>query len=83
MGQLISEKEFFHEYPQQVLSNSFCEKNWVTLFRKNLCHPSGNSDVDIDLWMWTYLVEDKYIAEALCSCDEDLRYERKGRVIYG
>lgn len=78
MGQLISENEFFHEYPQRILANYFCEKSWVTLFRKDLRHPSGNSYVDIDLCMWTYLVEDKYIAEALRSYDEDLRYDEKG-----
>lgn len=78
MGQLISKKEFFHEYPQRLLANNFCEKSWVTLFRKNLCHPSGNKDVDIDLWMWTYLVEDEHIATILDSYDADLRYDEKG-----
>ncbi len=78
MEPIISEDEFFHEYAQRVLSNNFCEKNWVTLFRKNLCHPSGNSDVDIDLWMWTYLVEDKHIEEVLHSYNADLRYDEKG-----
>lgn len=82
MGQLISENEFFHEYPQQILANNFCEKNWVTLFRKNFCHPTGNMDVDVDMLMWTYLVEDKYIAEALQSYDADLRYDEKGALFF-
>lgn len=75
---MITEKEFFHEYTQKILANNFCEKNWVTLYKKILIHPQGNPDVDVDLWIWTYLVDDEHIDKALNGYDADIRYDEKG-----
>lgn len=75
---MVTEKEFFHEYPKKILANNFCEKDWVTLYKKDLGHPHGNPDLDVDLWLWTYLVDDEHIGEALKSYDADLRYDERG-----
>lgn len=48
----VSEDIYFHHLPRKLLANNFCERRWVTLYRKE----SIDDKVEIFLHMWTYFI---------------------------
>ena len=69
----VSHNIFFHELPKKLLANNFCERKWVTLYRKETTTSPLNSDVEIYSHMWTYLITPEHTANALEKFESEMR----------
>lgn len=73
MSNPVSQDIYFHILPQKLLANNFCERKWVTLYRKENTISTLNSEVEIYSHMWTYLVTPKFTPTALKKFESDIR----------
>lgn len=69
----VPQNIYFHELPQKLLANNFCERKWVTLYRKENTVSSLNSNVEIYSHMWTYLITPEYTPTALERFESEMR----------
>lgn len=75
MSNPVSKDIFFHNLSRKLLENNFCERRWVTLYRKENTVSSLNNEVEIYSLMWTYLITPEYTPIALEKFESDIRLE--------
>lgn len=75
MSNPVSQEIFFHVLPRKLLANNFCERKWVTLYRKESSVSPLNDEVEIYSHLWTYLVTPEYTSTALERFKSEIRPE--------
>ena len=75
MSNPVSKDIYFHNLSRKLLENNFCERRWVTLYRKENTVSSLNNEVEIYSLMWTYLITPEYTPIALEKFESDIRLE--------
>lgn len=75
MSNPVSKEIYFHHLPKKLIANNFCERKWVTLYRKESSVSPYNSDVEIFSHMWTYLITPKSTSTALEKFQPEIRPE--------
>lgn len=71
----VSENIYFHNLPKKLIANNFCERQWVTLYRKESLVSAFNEDVEIFSHMWTYLIKPETTSSAIEKFEPEIRPE--------
>lgn len=71
----VSEDIYFHHLPRRLLLNNFCERKWVTLYRKETSVSPFNDNVEIFSHIWTYFITPSCTQAALDEFESEMRPE--------
>lgn len=82
MSNPVTEDVYFHNLSRKFLVNNFCEKKWVTLYRKEFSKSPLNDKVEIFAHFWTYLINPNYTSKALDNFEDDIRPENFALIGY-
>lgn len=73
----ISEEQLYHKESKDCLLNGFREGQWTTLYKRRTSHPTDDSNVEYDVWMWCYAITPELTTKVLNNYEPDLNWDER------